>query len=141
MVVEAKHSITTSDIKKKVAQMEEFLKYMQTDITKNNLTIEFLEKVENLQLNTFKKEILLVFGSENMDDERITQIQDNYITWKGKGIYVSYMKLNGNRYGLFDGKTKFTQNRFIYANSVSAVQLKIGAGKTKKRKTKNYSVK
>jgi len=132
LIVEAKHSITRQEIIKKVKQIQELQKYIQIKPTQLNLTTEFKNINSSLLLNEFKGEIILIFGSEDMDDSRATQIETGHEDWKKLGILAGYVKCSGERYELYENENNFKAKKLVYAQAVRTGELEIAGGRKRK---------
>ena len=148
VIVEAKHSITNSDIDDKLEQMEELQKYLllarqrkpQIGITsphEDNFTIEFDKKIINYDLERFDTNLTVIFGSDDMGENQERKIRNDSDIWKNKGIQIGYIKPSGNRYELYHSDDDFQANNLAYtnvkANTVDSKSYKIGSGATKNK--------
>ena len=113
MVIEAEVNLTIDEITKKVEEMIKFLDYIKlmsyvTD--SSNLTLEYIYQCKRMFINEFKREILLVFGSENMNEELTSYIKNNYESWYKNGINVSYTQFVGDHYEIYNKDKQFKPN-------------------------------
>ncbi len=136
LVLEAKHSITNNDINQKLQKLVLFQDYIRFAKQENfeNVTKEFIRKKTKFKLDLFEIKLIVVFGSNNMNEN-----QENKIKNIGKSfnenhdITISYMKPCGERYEIYDYDNHYNKNNMVYgnikSNSIDAKQVKIGSGK------------
>jgi hypothetical protein len=138
VVVEAKHSITTKDITRKIEQIQKFQNYLKIDPGLPGLTDDFKRKQDYYKLNEFSDEIILIFGSEHFAKTDIDYIKKMYKEWIKLNIYVSYIQLSGDRYELHNydvNSSGFKANNLIYADKVITSGLNITRAGGKRKKT------